>query len=451
MTDRTTATGGTSFPILKNSVILQIMEEVQIPLTEAELVEPGRCKERVREVFARLLILCWGMTNNDSLSTIPHRVIGSSVIKNNNYPELYIDALPEIKFFILLTKLMTICGNTDFGFKDLQLPQSKRFKLQLSAVINFLKFKEDMQHLVEQGQDEREELFAAMDEVTAQCATLEDELEKAKRLNQSKMLERDQAMAECKEMEADIAQQNRKQASIRQETYILKKSANELKDQIANLSISLRELQATERQLSKEIVDSPDRIKFDLETAHQRLETVKKLIETKEMERKLIQLKVQNAMTAEGDTRRVMHLMDEMETKIQEYEVVVEDLDDTQRRFESAERTLEERRKEKEVQEKKLQVVEKRKVETSKMLTKALHQSQKEVQLANNKLGEVEKDRSDGFARIEESQRRVQELETRMDEERKRAMDVVNSRIASFRRFEKAFNEQDTLDEIICA
>lgn len=159
------------------------------------------------------------------------------------------------------------------------------------------------------------------------------------------------------QMEADIAQQNRKQASIRQETYILKKSANELKDQIANLSISLRELQATERQLSKEIVDSPDRIKFDLETAHQRLETVKKLIETKEMERKLIQLKVQNAMTAEGDTRRVMHLMDEMETKIQEYEVVVEDLDDTQRRFESAERTLEERRKEKEVQEKKLQVV----------------------------------------------------------------------------------------------
>jgi len=47
---------------------------------------------------------------------------------------------------------------------------------------------------------QREELFAAMDEVTAQCATLEDELEKAKRLNQSKMLERDQAMAECKEV-----------------------------------------------------------------------------------------------------------------------------------------------------------------------------------------------------------------------------------------------------------
>jgi hypothetical protein len=52
MTDRSTTS---CFPILKNSVILQIMEEVEIPLTEAELVEPGRCKERVREVFARLV------------------------------------------------------------------------------------------------------------------------------------------------------------------------------------------------------------------------------------------------------------------------------------------------------------------------------------------------------------------------------------------------------------
>ena len=43
------------FPILKNSVILQIMEEVEIPLTEAELTEPGRCRERVREVFSRLV------------------------------------------------------------------------------------------------------------------------------------------------------------------------------------------------------------------------------------------------------------------------------------------------------------------------------------------------------------------------------------------------------------
>ena len=43
------------FPILKNSTILQIMEEVNVPLSENELTEPGRCKERVREVFVQLV------------------------------------------------------------------------------------------------------------------------------------------------------------------------------------------------------------------------------------------------------------------------------------------------------------------------------------------------------------------------------------------------------------
>ena len=43
------------FPILKNATILQIMEEVNVPLTEMELTEPGRCKERVREVFVQLV------------------------------------------------------------------------------------------------------------------------------------------------------------------------------------------------------------------------------------------------------------------------------------------------------------------------------------------------------------------------------------------------------------
>ena len=165
----------------------------------------------------------------------------------------------------------------------------------------------------------------------------------------------------------------------------------------------------------------------------------------------MVQTKLQNAMKAEGDTRRLMHTMEEMEGKVQEYEVVVEDLDDAQRRLEGAERALDERTKEKNAQEKKLQILEKRKEETSRLLHKALHQSQKEVQIATNKLGVVEKDRSDGFARIEESQQRVHELESRIEDERKRATEVVNNRIASFQKFGKTYFQQETLDKIICA
>ena len=47
--------GTTTYPILKNSTILKIMEKLEVPLMELELMELGRCKERVREVFVQLV------------------------------------------------------------------------------------------------------------------------------------------------------------------------------------------------------------------------------------------------------------------------------------------------------------------------------------------------------------------------------------------------------------
>lgn len=47
----------TTFPILKNSMILKCMEEIEIPLTENELTEPGRHKERIKEILIQLVSL----------------------------------------------------------------------------------------------------------------------------------------------------------------------------------------------------------------------------------------------------------------------------------------------------------------------------------------------------------------------------------------------------------
>ena len=51
-----------SFPQLKIPVILQIMAEVNIPLSELELTEPQRCKERIRDVFVQLVSVREGST-----------------------------------------------------------------------------------------------------------------------------------------------------------------------------------------------------------------------------------------------------------------------------------------------------------------------------------------------------------------------------------------------------
>mmetsp|Transcript_22898 Transcript_22898/g.40209 ORF Transcript_22898/g.40209 Transcript_22898/m.40209 type:complete len:442 (+) Transcript_22898:156-1481(+) len=424
------------FPVLKNSTILQIMEEVNVPLTEAELTEPGRCKERVREVFVQLLNICWGLSDH-TLHSLPKRIVTKKL--SLSHPQLYDDALSEAKFFSLLSKLLRICGYYEFGFKDLMAPQAKRFRRQLSAMINFLKYTEDMGHLVAQALDEREELFAALDEVTDNQMTLKDHLEEARTMNHEKMLEREEAEAECKEMEAEIAQQNKIQSSIRQETYLLKKSANELKDQIANLSIALRELQAEERQLSKEVVHSPDRIKVDLAEAMQKLEGMKKTILAKQRERTLVHKQVEHTTLAEESVKEIMMVMEKMETKVQEYEIVVEDCDDVKNRLEEMERDLEEKRGKMEEQERQLEVVENQKSDTIATLTSVLQTAQNELDYTVNRLGTAESERLDGIAQLEASKQRVEELKSSIGNDRKKAEEEIANRIASFHKLEKMY------------
>ena len=95
--------------------------------------------------------MCWGLTD-EALFTIPSRI--KTKQSNLSHPTLYNDALSESKFFCLLSKQLRICGYYEFGFKDLASPQPKRFRKQLSAIINFLKYREDMAHLEVQALEE---------------------------------------------------------------------------------------------------------------------------------------------------------------------------------------------------------------------------------------------------------------------------------------------------------
>ena len=155
-------------------------------------------------------------------------------------------------------------------------------------------------------------------------------------------------------MEAEIAQQNKIQASIRQETYLLKKSANELQDQIANLSIALRELKAEERRLSKEVVHTPDRIRSDLAEATRRLECVRRSISDAQAERASVQKRAEHASMAEDVAGRIAAVMEGMDTAVQDYEMAAEDLENAQSTLERMERDMEGKMEEKESQERKL-------------------------------------------------------------------------------------------------
>jgi kinetochore protein Nuf2 len=339
----------------------------------------------------------------------------------------------------------------------LACPQPKRFRRQLSALINFLKYREDMAYLKLQAYDEREELFAALDEVTDQHMSLKDQLDTVRCVNEEQHALRTEAEMECKEMENEIAQQNKIQVSLRQETYLLKKTANGLQEEVANMELALREVKAEERILRKEVVSSPDQIKITLADATSRLNEVKRRIVDRVNDKALVQKRIDNTNIAldgggGGDKEtelgsggssssmtHILHTMDTLDMSVQDYEIVKEDMENANQMVTTIEEDKSRILVEMTNQQTKLDLIEKEKVDTSTQLTNTLRTVQDELTTATTKLNSVESELVVGMKKIDTCVERNTKLETMIHREKERCEASIAQHVSSFYKFEESY------------
>lgn len=100
-----------SFPLLKSGEILQCLTELQVPMTESELMEPEKNKPALRKATIHLIELCTGVTREDMSQP------AFAGLSSLNYPELHEDSIPELAFLRAAGKMMRICGIPDYGIK----------------------------------------------------------------------------------------------------------------------------------------------------------------------------------------------------------------------------------------------------------------------------------------------------------------------------------------------
>ena len=263
-----------SFPLLKNAEILACLSEAGMTLTESELMEPHRHKDRVRSTFASLVHVGLGQNEEHFISL--GEALSAQVMTNPNlsHSELHADApaLTELKFFLACKKFMRICGiPTDFGMSDLSAPTSKRFRKQLSAAINFIKFREEKLEVYAELQEQREEILNGLNEVQEEQMALRQTLDQAKDDAMKRWEQGQEVEQEVAELEKEISTQNKHQTSIRQESTQLKKQAKELKDKMDTTALELAKLESHERKLLPQIVQSPKEIQSKLLSLKQSL------------------------------------------------------------------------------------------------------------------------------------------------------------------------------------
>ncbi len=207
-------------------------------------------------------------------------------------------------------KLMLVSGINDFTMRDLYAPTTKRFKRQLSGIINYIKFTIEKQaSLFNEINDQKDDLIGQLLEVQQEQEMLNEQLRQVKedadkRWNEAKVVDDD-----CGEIEVEIARQNKLQTSIRQESENLKKQANVLKDKIDTADLCIQELGVKERKLAAQVVESPDKLKEDIGIQSVRLEEERKLCHNVEQTAKKVKLRIKNVTKAQESVAEATNLI----------------------------------------------------------------------------------------------------------------------------------------------
>lgn len=420
------------FPVLKSSEILQCMQELGIEMSKAELTEPQRHKEKVRKVFWQLLDICCGITEDDLIKQAPST-------DHLQYPDVHDDNFTDMLFFRDLRTCFATCGVHDFSWKDLHAPNAKRFRCQLSAIINMAKFREEQLKVYAELNEPRAQLLLTLEEIHKENHQLAAQLEQAQAESNVQMDEMDQVVRECQELESEIARSNKLQASKREKAATLKREANDLKDALASATWALQETQAEEERLMSQIVSSPNRRKEELARKKERLE--KEKLETRRLQ-ELIQdnkAKTNQIQQSIQDIDDTMQLQKQVMEEASKYEEVIGKVHNTSKEVQGHREKTQELLDLSEESERGLLRVEEKLTHMRKQGKMKMDAAQDRLDTAKSQLMEVEKERREGMARVEAGEAEVKALEAQMKEEQIKTEKEVAALIAEFKETEKAF------------
>ena len=243
------------FPILKRKMIMGCMKELGISLQENDLKSPQ--EEKCKVIYASIL----------------EKLMGINVLSGHipldrldlfQFPQLHESSIISVRLFREMIKFMRTVGVTDFSICDLIAPESSRTVRNLSAIINFCRWREQKYQIYLSHKTELVDLGTKLEDITSEN----------KRLaliftDFHKRIEAEAPQAEAIEAEID---------GLKTESAVLMESLERSQDDVHSLKKQYRALKAVDQEkkgllndrvecihaLERKIVKSPERIKKQL-------------------------------------------------------------------------------------------------------------------------------------------------------------------------------------------
>ncbi|KIY97422.1 Kinetochore protein nuf2, partial [Monoraphidium neglectum] len=305
-----------SFPVLENDELLPCLEEMEIPITAAQLAKPTH--EVVAPIFENILVNLTGITREELNQPV------FAAIDAFEYPELHDESIAARSFFSQLSKLLVVCGVKDFGMKDLHKPDALRLRRHLSAVINFAKFREEKLIAYAELQARLESLMEQRRGLQEEQAARESELRRMREERAGEEADASQIQAEADALRGENQQLNRQFAAASSEVKALKSQVAQLSEAVQAEKFELMNGQQEHERLREQIVQaraargvfSPDKFKRSLVELQSAVDDERGHVDAADKRCRALQARDDTVGKVEKDVSKCLELMKEIENEV---------------------------------------------------------------------------------------------------------------------------------------
>lgn len=232
------------------------------------------------------------------------------------FPELHDESIPAMAFLQALNRLMLASGIKDFSLRDLHKPDPQRLRRNLSAIINFAKFREEKLIAYTELQEQFDALLHHKESLEAQQEALQAELAALKESRKQEIPEVARIDTEIQSLYAENQALNTQQASLSSEVRTLKQQANAFTDEASQLRYKLSQARSINEDLKSQIVQSPQRIQALLEEISMAVERERAAFAEAEKRSRDLYTRLETAGKIEKEVAKVVSLMGETESEV---------------------------------------------------------------------------------------------------------------------------------------
>jgi len=414
-----------SFPILRGSEILLFMSELKVKLTEAELSEPDKHKESIRRVYEQLVDLCLNISREEMNQPA---FSGLSVL---SYPQLHEDSIPQITFLRACTKMMKICGVSDFSARDLSHPESKRVRKHLSAVINFARFRDERLSLYSELTTKRDGLVDALVRMEEEEEKLQADLEilegqtaeDAQKINETKQI--------CEDQVKQLEEYNNEQAILTEQSQEMKKTSQELKEKSNNLTLMLKESRTELDRVKGQIVHSPQRVRQEMASAAKDVEQERQEGMQTERSAREMQLMVATVARTQAVFEKVSKALKDFGDEVEKKKNSGKEVKELQKKNRRTSHEIDNATIEESNLKKQIQRIDDRCENIRNQAKSKMEEIEKNCYTARSALVEAEKEKKSALLHLEDLESEVKTLVAIFEEEKKTAANKQEEMIQS--------------------